>query len=57
MRQAQDRILRRLGKALRLQLDIVTHETLPRRWVDLIQYFDEREGKWSKGSEREPKKM
>ena len=54
MRQAQDTILRRLGKALHLQLDAVTQEALPRRWVDLIQYLDERE---RKGSERQPQKM
>ena len=32
----QETILQRLGKALNVRLDDVTHEPLPQRWVELI---------------------
>lgn len=47
MRQEQS-IWARLGKALRSQTDDITHEPLPRRWVDLIHSLDEQERKQSK---------
>ena len=40
MRQGQDPILGRLGKALH---DEITREPLPKRWVELIHCLDERE--------------
>ena len=39
----QETILQRLGKALHVQMDDITHEPLPRRWVDLILYLEEQE--------------
>jgi hypothetical protein len=36
-------ILQRLGKALHIQMDDITHGPLPRRWVELIQYLNEQE--------------
>jgi hypothetical protein len=43
MRQDENAILRRLGKALHLFDDDITREPLPRRWVDLIHHLDEQE--------------
>jgi hypothetical protein len=43
MQQGQHTILRRIGKALRADVDDIVHEPLPTRWVDLIHYLDERE--------------
>ena len=43
MRLVQDTILQRLGKALHVHIDDITHEPLPRRWVELILYLDEQE--------------
>ena len=43
MRQDENAILRRLGKALHLYDDDITHEPLPCRWADLIHYLDEQE--------------
>jgi hypothetical protein len=53
MQQREDTILQRLGKVLHLRLDDITHEALPRRWVDLIHYLDEEEGKRSERSRAE----
>jgi hypothetical protein len=39
----QETILRRLGKALHVRLDDITHEPLPKRWVKLIHYLNEQE--------------
>jgi hypothetical protein len=36
-------LLHRIGKVLRAQIDYITHESVPTRWVDLIHYLDERE--------------
>jgi hypothetical protein len=41
--QDQETILQRLGKALHLRLDDITHEPLPHRWVELIQYLNVQE--------------
>jgi hypothetical protein len=43
MAQAQEFILRRIGKALHVRMDDITEEALPRRWVELIHYLDEKE--------------
>ena len=53
MRQDENAILRRLGKALRLYDDDITHEPLPRRWVDLIHHLDEQER--NRSGEHRPK--
>ena len=45
--QFQETILERLGKALRGHDEGITHEALPRRWVDLIHFLDEQERKQS----------
>ena len=50
MQQGHGSILRRLGKVMHEQDDI-THETMPKRWVDLIHYLDEEERKRTKGPE------
>lgn len=39
----QETILRRLGKALHVRMDDITHEPLPARWVDLIHHLNEQE--------------
>ena len=43
--------MQRLGKTLHVQLDDITHDPLPRRWVELIHYLNEQE---RKRSERQP---
>src|SRR6476660_2394156 len=43
--QGQETLLRRLGKAFHFYADDIAHEPLPRRWVDLIRYLDDRERK------------
>jgi hypothetical protein len=49
--QEQETILRRIGKAFRGQSEDITHETMPKRWVDLIHYLDEEERKRAEGPE------
>ena len=39
----QETILERLGKALHVGMDDITHEPLPRRWVELILFLEEKE--------------
>ena len=39
----QETILERIGKTLRGHDADITHEPLPRRWVDLILFLDEQE--------------
>jgi hypothetical protein len=39
----QETILQRLGRTLRGHDEPITHEPLPRRWVDLIHFLDEQE--------------
>ena len=43
----QETILQRLGKALNVRLDDVTHEPLPQRWIDLIRHLNEQERRQS----------
>jgi hypothetical protein len=50
---AQESILQRIGKALRVQSNDITHEAVPTRWVDLILYLDEQERK--RAARRQPK--
>jgi hypothetical protein len=47
----QETILERIGKTLRGHDEDITHEPLPRRWVDLIHFLDEQE---RKRSQRQP---
>ena len=47
----EETVLQRLGKALHVRLDDITHEPLPRRWIDLIHYLNEEE---RKRSDRQP---
>jgi len=44
MQQVHNSILRLLGRVLHDQ-DEITHEPLPKRWVDLIHFLDEQERK------------
>jgi hypothetical protein len=39
----QETTLGRLGKLLHLQMEDITEEPLPRRWVELILYLEEEE--------------
>ena len=41
MLQDQESLLHRIGKALRAQSQDITHEPVPKRWVDLIHFLDE----------------
>lgn len=56
MRQVQDTILQRLGKALHVRGDGITHEPLPRRWVDLIHHLDAQERRRSQGLRPRPQR-
>jgi hypothetical protein len=47
----QETILQRLGKALHVHWDDIAREPMPRRWVDLILFLEEKE---RKRSERRP---
>jgi len=47
----RETILQRLGRTLRGHDEHITHEPLPRRWVDLIHLLDEQE---RKRSDRQP---
>ena len=51
--QFQETILERIGKTLRGHDEGITHEPLPRRWVDLILYLDEQERK--RAERRQPR--
>jgi hypothetical protein len=57
VRQIQDTILQRLGKALHGHGDDITHEPLPRRWVDLIHHLDEQERRRSQGRQSKPERQ
>ena len=46
MWQAQE-FMRRIGTVLRNQHDDSTRERLPERWVELIRYLNEKEGRES----------
>jgi hypothetical protein len=54
MLKPQDTIQQWLRQALHAQLDEVSHEELPRRWVELIRHLDEQERRQAEdqGSER-----
>jgi hypothetical protein len=41
MDQSQEKIIRRLGQALRTASEDTTSARLPTRWVDLIRYLDQ----------------
>jgi hypothetical protein len=53
MPQGQDMILQRLAKALHAHVDDITHEPLPRRWVELINFLDEQEQKLAEAQQAE----
>jgi hypothetical protein len=44
--------LKEIGKFLRAKFEPITEESLPKRWVDLIQYLDEKERREREGEER-----
>ena len=48
MRHAQSPVFERLGKALHTHFDTIEREPLPERWVDLINYLNEREQAWQR---------
>jgi len=41
--QEQRSVTRRIGELFRARSENATHEHLPERWVDLIQYLNEQE--------------
>jgi hypothetical protein len=43
MRQARSAIFDRIGKMLHEQFEDVAREPLPERWVDLINYLNDKE--------------
>ena len=43
MRHAYSPAFQRIGKALHAQYDDITKQPLPKRWVDLINYLNEKE--------------
>jgi hypothetical protein len=43
MRHAQSSVFERLSNALHVQFDSIAKEPLPERWVDLINYLNEKE--------------
>jgi hypothetical protein len=51
----KDETLVEIGKRLRGQGEAITHEPLPRRWVDLIHHLDEQERKRSQHQRAGPK--
>jgi hypothetical protein len=53
---AQETILQRLGKALNVRLDDITHEPLPERWVELIHHLNEQERKNSERQVPQPRR-
>ena len=53
MQQGHDSILRRLGKLLHDGEDDITHEPLPKRWVELIHRLNEEEQKRTQARQEE----
>ena len=53
MPKGRETILRRIADGLRLRLEDVTDEPLPRRWIDLIHYLDEQERKQSEPASKD----
>jgi hypothetical protein len=49
----KDETIIEIGKRLRHQSNDITHEPLPRRWVDLIHYLNEEERKQSEARQPE----
>jgi hypothetical protein len=49
-------IVQQLSKVLRQRLDATTHEPLPERWVELIQYLNEKERHTASGRQRRMRK-
>lgn len=60
MRQGQSPVFKRIGKALHDQFNEVVHEPLPDRWIDLINYLNEKERAEreaaQRGTEQSPKR-
>ena len=54
MRKAQPTLLDRIGRALRAQFDEIVHEPLPNRWVDLINYLNEKDKRRPEALQRRP---
>jgi hypothetical protein len=44
----------RIGKAWRARNEPITHEALPRRWIELLHYLDEQERGQSERSNSAP---
>ena len=54
MRKVQPRLPDRIGRALRAQFDEILHEPLPNRWVDLINYLNDKEKRRREVLQRKP---
>jgi len=60
MLHRKDETIIEIGKRLRHQSNDITQEPLPRRWVDLIHYLNEKERKQSEAwdqPEAEPRRQ
>jgi len=44
-----------IGKALRTQFDEIVDEPLPKRWIDLINYLNERDSEQREAVQRKAK--
>ena len=44
--------LDRIGRALRVQYDEIVHEPVPKRWVELINYLNDKEQRRREGLRR-----
>ena len=53
MRHRHDAVVERVGTTLHVRMDDITHEPMPRRWVELIHYLDKQEGMQSERLHRE----
>ena len=46
-------VLGRIAKVLRAQSEHVTHEELPKRWIDLLLHLDEQERRQVRASQHD----
>ena len=48
----KDETIREIGNGLRRESEDITHEPLPRRWVELIQHLNEKERQQSEARDQ-----
>jgi hypothetical protein len=54
MREEKASFLWRLGKALHVHFDGIANEPLPQRWIDLINYLNEKERRQGEPEQQVP---